>query len=78
MRAPCFISWVADLSLSKSRTFARSTRRWDIWLRTAIAMPIDPNRLFLAGDSAGSHISAQLTVAITEPAYAQALGIAPR
>ncbi|WP_052050404.1 alpha/beta hydrolase [Leptolyngbya sp. KIOST-1] len=38
---------------------------------------VDPNRLFLAGDSAGSHISAQLAVAITEPTYAQALGITP-
>lgn len=38
---------------------------------------VDPNRLFLAGDSAGSHISAQLAVAITEPTYAQSLGITP-
>ncbi|MBE9112083.1 alpha/beta hydrolase [Nodosilinea sp. LEGE 07298] len=38
---------------------------------------VDPNRIFLAGDSAGSHISAQLAVAITEPAYAQQLGLTP-
>lgn len=36
---------------------------------------IDPERIFLAGDSAGSHISAQLGLAITDPAYAGALGI---
>ncbi|MGG6237624.1 alpha/beta hydrolase [Nodosilinea sp. AN01ver1] len=38
---------------------------------------VDPNRIFLAGDSAGSHISAQLAVAISEPAYAQQLGLTP-
>jgi acetyl esterase/lipase len=36
---------------------------------------VDPNRLVLAGDSAGAHISAQLAAAITNPVYATLLGV---
>ena len=38
---------------------------------------IDPARIVLAGDSAGAQIAAQLAAAITDPAYAAALGIQP-
>jgi len=38
---------------------------------------VDPQRLFLAGDSAGAHISAQLAIMITDPDYARRLDIAP-
>jgi acetyl esterase len=38
---------------------------------------VDPARIVLAGDSAGSQISAQVATAITSPAYAEALGIEP-
>ena len=38
---------------------------------------VDPDRLVLAGDSAGAQLSAQLAAAITDPAYAAALGITP-
>ncbi len=37
----------------------------------------DTNRVILAGDSAGSQISAQLAALITNPTYAQEMGIAP-
>lgn len=33
---------------------------------------IDPNRIVLAGDSAGAHMSAQAAMAIAQPGYAQA------
>ncbi|GLS22203.1 lipase [Labrys miyagiensis] len=38
---------------------------------------IDPDRMFLAGDSAGSQIAAQLGIAITEPAFARSIGLVP-
>lgn len=38
---------------------------------------VDANNIVLAGDSAGSQISAQLATLITSPAYARDLGIAP-
>lgn len=37
----------------------------------------DPNKIFLAGDSAGAQLSAQLAAITTNPAYAQAVGITP-
>ena len=46
-------------------------------MRNAQRLHIDPARVFLAGDSAGAHIAAQVANAISVPAYATALGIAP-
>lgn len=40
-------------------------------------LPVDPRRLVLAGDSAGAQIAAQMTVALSSPAYAESLGIDP-
>lgn len=48
------------------------------WLtRHAQALDIDMNRVFLAGDSAGAQIAAQLANIITAPDYARRVGIAP-
>ncbi len=38
---------------------------------------IDPQRVFLAGDSAGAQIAAQTALIISDPAYARRMGIAP-
>src|SRR3954468_5928623 len=46
-------------------------------MRNAQRLRIDPARIFLAGDSAGAHIVAQVANAISVPAYATTLGIAP-
>ena len=45
--------------------------------RNAKRLRVDPKRLFLAGDSAGAQIAAQLANAISVPSYAKALGIPP-
>ena len=37
----------------------------------------DPGQILLAGDSAGSHISAQLAAVITSPSYARMIGVDP-
>ena len=44
-------------------------------VRAAHRLGVDPARLVLAGDSAGSHIAAQVANAITDPRYARALGV---
>jgi acetyl esterase len=44
-------------------------------LRNADRLHIDSSRLFLAGDSAGAQLSSQLAALITDPAYAQTVGI---
>lgn len=38
---------------------------------------LDPNKVFLAGDSAGSQLSSQLAALITDSAYAKEVGITP-
>jgi acetyl esterase len=45
--------------------------------RHAHRLHVDPDRLVLAGDSAGAQIMAQLANAVSDPAYAQALGVRP-
>ena len=38
---------------------------------------LDPNRIVLAGDSAGAQLAAQLALAITNPEYARETGVVP-
>jgi acetyl esterase/lipase len=46
-------------------------------VRDSQRLRIDPQRLYLAGDSAGAHIAAQLANSISVPSYAKALGFLP-
>lgn len=46
-------------------------------VQNAEQLRIDPERIFLAGDSAGAQIAAQLANTISVPAHATALGIVP-
>ncbi len=46
-------------------------------LANAEALHVDPDRIVLAGDSAGAQIVAQLAAIISDPGYASAVGIAP-
>ncbi len=46
-------------------------------LANAGRLNIDLNRIFLAGDSAGAQIAAQAALIISDPAYAQRMGINP-
>lgn len=45
--------------------------------KNARRLHIDPNRIVLAGDSAGAQIAAQVTTITTNAAYAHAIGIRP-
>lgn len=44
-------------------------------VRAADRLGVDPAHLVLAGDSAGSHVAAQVANAVTDPRYARALGL---
>lgn len=43
----------------------------------ASRLGIDPDRIALAGDSAGAHIAAQVAALVTTPGYADVVGVAP-
>ena len=49
----------------------------DYLVQNAEQLHIDPEHLFLAGDSAGAQIAAQMANIVTSPAYAKTVGIAP-
>ena len=44
----------------------------------AAQLHVDPASIVLAGDSAGAHIASQVALIITDPSYANAIGIAPQ
>src|SRR3546814_5792098 len=46
-------------------------------IRHAGELRLDPDRMILAGDSAGAQIAAQVALITTDPAYAAWVGIAP-
>lgn len=49
-----------------------------LWITAAApTYDLDASRLVLAGDSAGSHIALQTTIALLDPAYARALNLRP-
>ncbi|ACB95489.1 alpha/beta hydrolase [Beijerinckia indica] len=45
--------------------------------KNAARLHIDPNRFFLAGDSAGAQLAGQFGNIVTDPVYARDLGISP-
>lgn len=52
-------------------------RAVDFLARGGHGLPVDPDRLVLAGDSAGAQVAAQLAAAHADPAYARAIGFEP-
>lgn len=46
-------------------------------VRNATQLRIDPERLFLAGDSAGAQLAAQMANIVSSPGYAKAVGVVP-
>ncbi len=44
-------------------------------IENAVDFHVDPERIVLAGDSAGAHIAAQTAMAIAQPGYADAAGL---
>ena len=66
-------------SLAPESTYPTPVRQalaaLDHILTHAARLHADPTRILLAGDSAGSHISAQIAAAITNPQYARKIGV---
>ncbi|WP_026306214.1 alpha/beta hydrolase [Smaragdicoccus niigatensis] len=50
---------------------------FDYVSKNAATFNADPTKIFLAGDSAGSNLSAQMAAIITNPDYAREVGITP-
>jgi acetyl esterase len=76
-----FVVVAPRYSLAPESTYPVPTRQLMAALRWVGAnsgrFHMDPNRIVLAGDSAGAQLAAQLAALITNPAYVDALGIAP-
>jgi len=70
-----------DYSIAPGRTYPTPVRQVNAALAYLAAnarrLHVDPSRFFLAGDSAGAHIAAQLANAIAVPSYAAEVGVAP-
>jgi acetyl esterase len=70
-----------DYSIAPGSTYPTPLRQVNAALAylqaNAATLHIDPARIVLAGDSAGAHIAAQIANIISEPSYAQAVGIGP-
>jgi acetyl esterase len=76
-----FVVVGVDYTIAPSATYPTPVRQANAALgyitREATTLGIDATRLFLAGDSAGSQLSAQLANVIAVPAYAEVVGITP-
>jgi acetyl esterase/lipase len=76
-----FVTIAIDYSLAPGARFPTPVRQTNSALAHIIAnakrFNIDPQRIFLAGDSAGAQIAAQTALIISDTNYAQRLGISP-
>jgi acetyl esterase/lipase len=70
-----------EYSIAPGATYPTPVRQanaaLDYLVHNGKRLRVDPRRLFLAGDSAGAQIAAQLANVISVPSYAKAVGITP-
>lgn len=76
-----YVTIGVNYGLAPSRGYPEPVRQVNSALayliKNAARLNIDPDRLFLAGDSAGAQIAAQTAAIVTSPAYAASIGIEP-
>ena len=76
-----FVTIAIDYTLAPTERFPTPVRQTNAALAYVVAnakrFNLDPQRIFLAGDSAGAQIAAQTALVISDESYAQRLGIAP-
>jgi acetyl esterase/lipase len=76
-----FVTVAIDYSLAPSARFPTPVRQTNVALTHIIAnatrFNIDPDRIFLAGDSAGAQIVAQTALGISDLNYARQMGVDP-
>jgi acetyl esterase/lipase len=81
LAAQGFVAVAVDYTVAPEAQFPTPLRQTNAALSYIIAnaghFNIDPQRIFLAGDSAGAQIVAQTALAVSDAAYAKSLGIAP-
>jgi acetyl esterase/lipase len=70
-----------NYTLAPAKTYPTPVKQVNVALgflsKNAARLHVDPAQLFLAGDSAGSQIAAQLANIISAPSYAAEVGIVP-
>lgn len=76
-----YVTIGVDYSLAPGARFPTPIRQVNAALAYVVAnatrFNLDPERVFLAGDSAGAQIAAQTALTLSSPSYAQQLGIQP-
>lgn len=76
-----FVTVGIDYALAPGAKYPTPVRQANEALAYLVAnatdLHIDPSRIFLAGDSAGAQIAAQLANVITSPDYSKEMGITP-
>jgi acetyl esterase/lipase len=76
-----FITVNADYTIAPEAKYPRPVEQANLALgfisAKATQLGIDPNKLIIAGDSAGAQIAAQLANIVTNPSYAKAVGTGP-
>lgn len=76
-----YVTFGVDYTLAPEAGFPTPVRQVNAALAHIAAnagrLKIDPQRIFLAGDSAGAHIAAQSALVISNPDYARQLQIEP-
>jgi acetyl esterase len=70
-----------DFSLSPGTNYPTQIKQANAALgyitRNAARLHVDPTKVFLAGDSSGAQMAAQLAAIISAPAYAKSVGVSP-
>ncbi len=81
LAAQGFVTVAVDYSLAPGAQFPTPLRQVNAALAHVLAnagrFDIDPQRIFIAGDSAGAQIAAQTALIISDAGYARGLGIEP-
>jgi acetyl esterase len=76
-----FVTVGVNYTVAPARTYPSPVRQINEALayvnRNAAKLHVDPSQLFLAGDSAGAQIAAQVANVITLPSYAKQVGVVP-
>jgi acetyl esterase len=76
-----FVTVAIDYTLAPTAKWPTPVRQTNEALRYVLAnagrLKIDPDRIFLAGDSAGAQIVAETALAISDPASARRIGVQP-
>ena len=76
-----FVAVAINYSLAPAARYPTPVRQTMAALRfvadNAARFSVDPSRVFLAGDSAGAQIAAQVAGLVTNPAYVRTVGVAP-